>query len=92
MRDTTLSAPGRDIKPGPDPVRRTNLTTLILYRLRDFAIAQGLVEGDRLPPERELAARLSVSRPTLRDDNIASSRARRQIRIDMGLGPAALGL
>ncbi len=61
-----MSVPERDPRPGPDPVHRTNLTTLILYRLRDFAIAQGLVEGDRLPPERELAARLSVSRPTLR--------------------------
>ena len=61
-----MSAPEPHARPGPDPVRRTNLTTLILYRLRDFAIAQGLVEGDRLPPERELASRLSVSRPTLR--------------------------
>jgi len=51
---------------GPAPVCRTNLTTLILRELRDYVVAQGLREGDRLPPERELAMRLSVSRPTLR--------------------------
>ena len=51
---------------GPAPVCRTNLTTLILRELRDYVVAQGLCEGDRLPPERELAMRLNVSRPTLR--------------------------
>lgn len=51
---------------GPAPVARTNLTTLILRELRDYVVAQGLREGDRLPPERELATRLNVSRPTLR--------------------------
>jgi len=51
---------------GPAPVSRTNLTTLILRELRDYVVAQGLREGDRLPPERELAMRLNVSRPTLR--------------------------
>lgn len=53
-------------EPGPAPVCRANLSTLILHQLRDYVVAQGLVDGDRLPPERELAARLSVSRPTLR--------------------------
>lgn len=53
-------------EPGPAPVCRANLSTLILHQLRDYVVAQGLVDGDRLPPERELASRLSVSRPTLR--------------------------
>ncbi len=61
-----MSAPSGDTGPGPDPVRRTNLTTLVLDRLRDFVIAEGLAKGDRIPSERKLASRLNVSRPTLR--------------------------
>jgi GntR family transcriptional repressor for pyruvate dehydrogenase complex len=52
--------------PVPSPVRRTRLVTLILDQLRQYVIMHGLVEGDRLPPERELATQLKVSRPTLR--------------------------
>ncbi|MEZ6073896.1 MAG: FadR/GntR family transcriptional regulator [Pirellulales bacterium] len=52
--------------PVPSPVRRTRLVTLILDQLRQYVITHGLGEGDRLPPERELAAQLKVSRPTLR--------------------------
>ncbi len=50
----------------PAPVRRASLQSLILNQLREFVIANGVKPGDRLPSERELAARLSVSRPTLR--------------------------
>ncbi len=53
--------------PSPTPVRRAKLTTLILDQLRQFVITHGLVENDRLPPERDLAIRLQVSRPTLRN-------------------------
>lgn len=53
-------------KSNPAPVRRASLQSLILNQLREFVIANGLHPGDRLPSERELAARLSVSRPTLR--------------------------
>lgn len=49
------------------PVRRTNLTQLILDQLRCYVLNNGLVEEDRLPPERELAAQLNVSRPSLRN-------------------------
>ncbi|QGJ69778.1 Hypothetical protein PBC10988_14650 [Planctomycetales bacterium 10988] len=47
-------------------VRRTSLVTLILDRLRELIAARGLRPGDRLPPERQLAAQLQVSRPSLR--------------------------
>lgn len=50
----------------PAPVRRASLQSLILNQLREFVIANGLKPGDRLPSERVLAARLGVSRPTLR--------------------------
>lgn len=53
--------------PSPTPVRRANLTTLILDQLRQYVITNGLSENDRLPPERDLAIRLRVSRPSLRN-------------------------
>jgi DNA-binding FadR family transcriptional regulator len=56
----------RQRMPVPSPVRRTRLVTLILDQLRQYVIVHGLGEGDRLPPERELATQLKVSRPTLR--------------------------
>jgi GntR family transcriptional repressor for pyruvate dehydrogenase complex len=49
------------------PVRRANLTQLILDQLRSYVLTNGLVEEDRLPPERELASQLNVSRPSLRN-------------------------
>lgn len=52
--------------PTPAPVRRTNLSALIVDQLRDYVFTHGLLAGDRLPPERELASHLQVSRPTLR--------------------------
>lgn len=53
--------------PHPAPVRRTNLTGLILEQLRYYVLTHGFTAEDRLPPERDLAARLSVSRPSLRN-------------------------
>jgi GntR family transcriptional repressor for pyruvate dehydrogenase complex len=52
--------------PPPAPIRRVNLQNLILDRLSDYVLTHGLSADDRLPPERELAAQLKVSRPTLR--------------------------
>lgn len=62
-----MSTQLRAALPSPTPVRRAKLTTLILDQLRQFVITHGLVENDRLPPERDLAIRLQVSRPTLRN-------------------------
>jgi len=68
--------------PGPAPVRRTNLTQLILDQLRDYVLGHGLLEEDRLPPERELAAQLDVSRPSLRNalDWLAQRGALRRVQ------------
>jgi GntR family transcriptional repressor for pyruvate dehydrogenase complex len=51
----------------PSPARpREDSTALVIGFVRD-RIARGEVRpGDRLPPERELATRLGVSRPTVR--------------------------
>jgi GntR family transcriptional repressor for pyruvate dehydrogenase complex len=64
MRDTAVR---KSFLPTPMPVRRSNLTQLILDQLRSYVLNNGLVEEDRLPPERELATQLNVSRPSLRN-------------------------
>lgn len=48
------------------PMARQRLYEQVLDRLRDFRAEAGLVTGDRLPPERELAQRLGVSRASVK--------------------------
>lgn len=48
------------------PIPRSPLYEQVAERLRDFIDAQRLAPGDRLMPERELAARLGVSRTSVR--------------------------
>jgi GntR family transcriptional repressor for pyruvate dehydrogenase complex len=62
----TLNVPTDKRSTGVNPVRRKSLVTLILDQLRDFIASAGLRAGDRLPPERQLAEQLAVSRPSLR--------------------------
>lgn len=50
---------------GSAPFRRPRLYQQLAEHLSDFIEAQGLVPGDKLPPERALAAQLGVSRATL---------------------------
>jgi GntR family transcriptional repressor for pyruvate dehydrogenase complex len=47
------------------PVTRTRLYEQVAEQITSWAAENGLTTGDRLPPERELAARLGVSRATL---------------------------
>ena len=49
------------------PLGRKTAAELVVTRILDLLRAGQLRPGDRLPPERELAARLDVSRPTLRE-------------------------
>jgi DNA-binding FadR family transcriptional regulator len=44
---------------------------LVAKRIREFVLQSGIGPGERLPAERELAALLAVSRPTLREALIA---------------------
>lgn len=52
---------------GEFPVRlmRTRLYEQVAEQITSWISQNGLAQGDRLPPERELAARLGVSRATL---------------------------
>lgn len=48
------------------PIARTSLTSQAARHVREYIFASGLRPGDRLPTEMELARRLGVSRPTVR--------------------------
>ncbi|MCW2582569.1 MAG: GntR family transcriptional regulator, partial [Klenkia sp.] len=50
---------------GPAPLRRNRLYEQVVRQLVGWAAEAGLTAGDRLPPERELAASLGVSRATV---------------------------
>src|ERR1700745_66655 len=69
--DAPRLAPSHDAaSPSPTglaPVRVPARDTAILDAIAGFIVERGLNPGDRLPPERELCARLKVSRPTLRE-------------------------
>lgn len=49
----------------PKPLVRTRLYELVAEQITTWIAENGLTRGDRLPPERVLAARLGVSRATL---------------------------
>ena len=53
------------------PVPRTPLYERLVGRLRTHVLQADLRAGDRLPPERELAARLGVSRSSVRQAIVA---------------------
>jgi GntR family transcriptional repressor for pyruvate dehydrogenase complex len=53
---------------GPwEPVRQGRVSDLISRRILEVIAAENLEPGDRLPPERELASKLGVGRPSLRE-------------------------
>ncbi len=58
------AAPGRR-RDALRPFARTRLYEQLVERLLDHIHAEGLKVGDRLPPERELATQLAVSRATV---------------------------
>ena len=49
------------------PIGRKAVSELVIQRILDLVSSGQLSSGDRLPPERELAAQLNVSRPTVRE-------------------------
>jgi GntR family transcriptional repressor for pyruvate dehydrogenase complex len=53
------------------PLPRLRRYEQVMGRLREYAAAAGLRSGDRLPPERELAQSLGVSRASVRQAIVA---------------------
>ncbi|MGB9620084.1 MAG: FadR/GntR family transcriptional regulator [Armatimonadota bacterium] len=50
-----------------EPVRRMNLTSQVMEAVKNYIVENNLLPGDRLPTEKELTARLGVSRNILRE-------------------------
>ncbi|WP_106297140.1 FadR/GntR family transcriptional regulator [Knoellia remsis] len=67
------------------PLRRERLYESLATHISDFIEAQGLTPGDRLPPERELAAELGVSRATL-SRALAALETKGRIEVRHGVG------
>ncbi|POX47208.1 FadR/GntR family transcriptional regulator [Streptomyces sp. Ru72] len=53
------------------PLTRPRLYEQVVERLREYVTTEGLKAGDRLPPERDLADRLGVSRTSVRQAIVA---------------------
>lgn len=49
------------------PVVRQRVADIVARRILDLVVSGTLKKGDQLPPERELAASLNVSRPSVRE-------------------------
>ena len=48
------------------PIQRTSIPEAIIRELRSLIDSGYITQGSKLPPERELAKMLNVSRPSLR--------------------------
>lgn len=67
------------------PLRQGSVSELIARRILEVISADKLKPGDQLPPERELAALLGTSRPSLREA-LQSLKARGYLEIRHGSG------
>ena len=94
MADRTKKPPG-SAAPGPPrrsqsdewaPVARVRTYELVLDRIETQIVSGALRAGERLPPERELAALLGVSRPAVREA-LRILEAQGAVRSQVGTGP-----
>ncbi|HET8729083.1 MAG TPA: FadR/GntR family transcriptional regulator [Alphaproteobacteria bacterium] len=60
---------GAPVRPVPwlRPVRTQSRDTAVLEAMTEYVASAGIRPGERLPPERDLALRLGVSRSTIRE-------------------------
>jgi GntR family transcriptional regulator, transcriptional repressor for pyruvate dehydrogenase complex len=68
-----------------EPLRQGSVSDLIARRILEVIASDKLRPGDRLPPERELAAMLGTSRPSLREA-LRSLKAQGHVDIRHGSG------
>ncbi len=76
------------VTPAPQwrPVPRVRSHELVIAAIEDQIMGGALKVGDPLPPERELAARLQVSRAGVREA-IRVLEAQGVVRANVGAGP-----
>ncbi len=75
---------------GPGPLKHPRLYEHLATHISEFIEAQGLVPGDRLPPERQLAADLGVSRATL-GRALAALEVQGKVEVKHGVGALVRG-
>lgn len=49
------------------PIKRESVAEMVAKRILDMVTSKALKPGDQLPPERDLAEQLNVSRPSVRE-------------------------
>jgi GntR family transcriptional repressor for pyruvate dehydrogenase complex len=52
---------------GESPIARQSVAEMVAKRILEMVTSRALLPGDQLPPERELAEMLDVSRPSVRE-------------------------
>jgi GntR family transcriptional repressor for pyruvate dehydrogenase complex len=96
MADLTMTLPEEPVAGGApsgrgtkwQPVARVRTYELVLQRIEAQIVSGELRAGERLPPERELAELLGVSRPAVREA-LRVLEAQGAVRSQVGNGPAS---
>jgi GntR family transcriptional repressor for pyruvate dehydrogenase complex len=87
--EVAQSGPVRDRRPEEwAPVPRVRTYELVLQRIEAQIVSGALRAGERLPPERELAELLGVSRPAVREA-LRVLEAQGAVRSQVGQGPGS---
>lgn len=67
LRESTITSPAAAVKDELEPVRKIRVYEEVAAQIQRLIGEGRLQPGDHLPPERELAERLGVSRTSVRD-------------------------
>jgi GntR family transcriptional repressor for pyruvate dehydrogenase complex len=79
-----------DEEPGGGRIRRQVIAEEVAARIEELITSGKLAMGDKLPPERQLARELRISRPTLRE-GIRALSAIGTVRVEHGKGSFVVG-